>query len=115
MQFKDIKFYLVRHGNDYVYGFDIDARFHGYTLDKFKNFHVFDEQTKAYTTYETIPAFGQFLASKQSGNGDNKNKYAGRENIIYTGMPETMFGGFNMTPIIIIGAVLLIGWLIVQK
>lgn len=115
MLFSDIKFSIVRHANDWVYAFDIPntgGRFHGYTFDKLTNFNVFDEITKGYTSYDK-PAFEAWLATLGTQSTNRKKEY---KPIVYTGMPFTDFGlGFNATPLIIIGAALLIGWLVIQK
>lgn len=60
---------------DYAYFFTIDSRYHGYTRDK-QLFNVYDEQTNAYTSYETPAEFLAWLESYTGGNynpGSNTN------------------------------------------
>jgi len=114
MRFQDIVFQYVRHGNDYVWAFDIDSRYHGYTRNKLNDFHVYDEVTQAYTSYETKAAFESWLALKDQTNNQNQGNNNNGTNIIqWTGLPETRVEGvsFNVTPLIILGSLGLIYWL----
>lgn len=109
MRFQDINFQYVRHGNDYVWGFDIpgtNGRFHGWTRDKLSNFHVLDEQNTSYTSFETKPAFEAWLAAESFRGNQVQNNNSGNliPQIVYTGLPKTNVNGFNATPIIILGA-----------
>lgn len=115
MQYSDIKFTLVRHGNDFVYAFDIPGgRYHGHTRD-YNLFNVYDDQLQAFTSYETKPAFTAWLASL--GQGNNQTQYQVPTTMTnppvlkYTGMPQTNVNGFNATPIIILAALGIITWI----
>jgi hypothetical protein len=120
MRYEDIKFTLVRHANDFVYAFDLPgSRYHGYTRD-YSTFHVYDENTQAYTSYTTKGAFTAWLSN--FGQGNNQTQYKVPpvikdtiSNIKYTGLPKTNVNGFNATPLIILGAVGVIAWLYLQN
>jgi len=116
MQYSDINFTYVRHGNDYVFAFDIPGfgnRYHGYTQNKLSNFHVYDETTRGYTTYQTQQDFNNFLAALSSGNYSTTNTNTEPVNNIieWTGLPEVQAGGTKVTPFIIIGALAVIYFL----
>lgn len=118
MQFKDIIFKIVRYANDYVWAFDIPGTiYHGYSQDKKSNFHVYQPATNSYNTYGTIPDFEAFLQQLKPGN--YQTQYTHNQNLDnglrYNKLPVTDVGGFNATPLIILGAVGLITWLWYQK
>jgi len=115
MRFDEINFKYQRYGNDYVWAFDLSSRYHGYARNKLSGpYHVYDENTNGYTSYETKPAFESWL--QNFGAGNNQTQHSNGNDLVYTGnFPKTNIAGFNATPVIILGAVGLIVWLILQK
>jgi len=108
MQFQDISFKYVPYGSDFVWGFNIGdgSRYHGWSRDKQTNFHVYDENSQSYTTYETKPEFESFLASIGTGNNQTTQQTGNNINnqITWTGLPKTIYKGTNVTPLIILGS-----------
>lgn len=110
MQYSDLIFTRQDYNGDYQYFFNIDATHWGNAYDKINGpFHVWDSVAQKTTSYETRSDFENFL--------QNKNNIAPVSNngLQFTGLPKYNIGGINATPIIIIGAVLLITFLFLQK
>lgn len=112
MDYSQLTFKRVHYNGDWVDSFDINSRFHGYTRDK-QSFHVYDEQRNEYKSYYRAE-FESFLRSLDS-QGNSQTQYSGNENIIpQFQQPSFNVGKFNAGPIVLIGGLLMIAWLIIK-
>jgi hypothetical protein len=112
MTLDDLNFHTETYQGDSVDFFEINSRYHGYTRDH-EMYHVFDENTTAYTSYTGAELNSKlqsgFFGAPGPGNTDITNLWNNSDTDIQTGAGD-------ITKTIFIGAIVfMLVYLITNK